>query len=430
MNSGPAFDVVVVGGGPAGIAAAVCAAENRLQVALVDENAFLGGQIWRRAAVDEWLPEPAKWVERLRKANVSVLCRTRVVQRLSDHALLVENDDEHGELHYSKLIIATGARERFLPFPGWTLPNVVGVGGLQAFVKSGLPIVNKRVVVAGSGPLLLAVAAFLRKKGAEIPLICEQASWRSLSRFGAALLYQPVKLIQAFTLHRELAGIPFTANSWVLAAKGKTALESVAILRHGNVENVHCDYLACGFHLVPNVELAMLFGCQMEKGYVQVDNLQQTSVSTIFCVGEPTGIGGVEMAVVQGEIAGFVVAGRIEQAKQLASKRKRLTKFTLAMERTFRLRDELRGLVKEDTFVCRCEDVPHRRLNAQHSWRQAKLQTRCGMGACQGRVCGSAAAFLYDWSFDSVRPPIFPARVESLATLDSVSEGVPASAQR
>ena len=99
--------------------------------------------------------------------------------------LLAEDSTVFCELRYEKLVLATGARERFLPFPGWTLPNVMGAGGLQAMVKSGLPIRGKRVIVAGTGPLLLAVAAYLRKHGAEIPVICEQASWSSLARFGA-----------------------------------------------------------------------------------------------------------------------------------------------------------------------------------------------------------------------------------------------------
>src|SRR5205085_4692148 len=102
--------------------------------------------------------------------------------------LLAEGPDDTLELRYRKLVLATGARERFLPFPGWTLPNVMGAGGLQAMVKCGLPIRGKRVVVAGTGPLLIAVAAYLHEHGAEIPMICEQACWSRLARFALILL--------------------------------------------------------------------------------------------------------------------------------------------------------------------------------------------------------------------------------------------------
>ncbi len=202
------FDVLVVGGGPAGLAAAACAAECGPQVGLVDDNPALGGQIWRGAAGNT-APEAAHWYARLQAAGASVLCGSRVFHQPEPETLLAEGPAGALELKYRKLILATGARERFLPFPGWTLPNVMGAGGLQAMVKSGLPIAGKRVVVAGSGPLLLAVAAYLRQHGAEIPIISEQASWRSLAGFGLALLRQPEKIRQGLSLRKQLSGIPF-----------------------------------------------------------------------------------------------------------------------------------------------------------------------------------------------------------------------------
>ena len=142
----------------------------------------------------------------------------------------------------------------------------MGAGGLQAMVKSGLPIRGKRVVVAGTGPLLLAVAAYLRQHGAEIPIVCEQTSWSTLARFSMALLSQPGKIVEGLRLKRELAGIPFAANTWPLAAQGRQSLESVTISRGGTPETIQCDFLACGFHLVPNVELQLLLGCEIQAG--------------------------------------------------------------------------------------------------------------------------------------------------------------------
>jgi D-hydroxyproline dehydrogenase subunit alpha len=409
----PRFDVLVVGGGPAGLAAAVGAAECGLRVGMIDDNQALGGQIWRRGSGTESVEESSVWIERLRATGTEVLCG-RIFDQPEPGILSAEDDDGSCELEYEKLVLATGARERFLPFPGWTLPNVMGAGGLQAMVKNGLSVKGSRIVVAGSGPLLVAVAAYLRRHGAQIPIVCEQAAWASLARFGLALLKQPGKMAQGLQLKKELVGVPFCANSWAVAAHGKAAIESVTISRHGRIENILCDYLACGFHLVPNIELPLLLGCQIQNGCVQVDDFQRTTVSQIFCAGEPTGVGGVDLALVEGQIAGWAVAGRTSQAKSLFRQRDRLRSFALSLDRTFRLRPNLRSLPSPETIVCRCEDVRYSRLQQYASWRSAKLLTRCGMGPCQGRVCGPATQFLLNWDPDSVRPPIFPVRVESL----------------
>jgi NADPH-dependent 2,4-dienoyl-CoA reductase/sulfur reductase-like enzyme len=410
------FDVLVVGGGPAGIAAAVRVAERGERVGIVDENAALGGQIWRRGTSEQPHHSAASsWIARLNPAGAVVLCGKRVFHQPEPGVLLAEGLDDACELRYRNLILATGARERFLPFPGWTLPNIMGAGGLQAMVKSGLPIRGKRVVVAGTGPLLLAVAAYLRKCGAHIPVISEQASWRQLARFGMALIRYPGKITQGFGLRKEIAGIPLRASSWPLAAHGKRNLEAVTISHAGKSETVECDYLACGFHLVPNTELATLAGCRIRDGYVQVDDFQQTNVDGIFCAGEPTAIGGVDLAVTEGQIAGLAAAGKSREAQALFSKREKFRRFARLLDKTFCLRSELRSLPSAETLICRCEDVPYSRLREHTTWRSAKLHTRCGMGPCQGRICGPASQFLFNWNPDSVRPPVLPARVEDLA---------------
>jgi len=410
------FDILVVGAGPAGIAAAVRAAESGAATGIVDDNATTGGQIWRRARTESAAEPVAEWHHRLEKANASVLCGTRVFDQPEPVLLLAERDNDILQLAYRKLVLATGARERFLPFPGWTLPNVMGAGGLQAMVKAGLPIRGKRVVVAGTGPLLLAVAAYLRSHAAEIPIICEQASWSKLARFGLTLLTDRQKLAQARQLKRDLAGVPFAANAWPTAVHGQTTVESVTITRNGKSEDIACDYLACGFHLVPNTELAELLGCQIRGGFVHVDDLQQTTLPDVFCAGEPTSIGGLELSLIEGEIAGLAASNRLQEAQRLFPEREKWQRFARRLDRTFSLRDELRSLASPDTIVCRCEDVPHSRLSDHSGWRAAKLHTRCGMGPCQGRICGPATEFLFGWNPDSVRPPVFPVRVSSLAS--------------
>jgi NADPH-dependent 2,4-dienoyl-CoA reductase/sulfur reductase-like enzyme len=383
----------------------------------VDDNPALGGQIWRGEAGNA-SSEAANWSARLQAVGARVLCGTRVFHQPEPEILLAEGPDGALDLKYKKLILATGARERFLPFPGWTLPNVMGAGGLQALVKSGLPISGKRVVVAGSGPLLLAVAAYLRRHGAEIPIICEQASWSSLAGFGLALLRQPEKIRQGFSLRKQLPGIPYAPNSWPMSARGQGAIEEVVISQAGKSKTIPCDYLACGFHLVPNSELAVLLGCRVQDDLVQVDDYQQTSVPGIFCAGEPTGIGGLELSLVEGQIAGFAAGGRTPAAKPLFAEREKLRQFARVLDRTFSLRAELRGLPLPETIVCRCEDVTCSLLAQYTSWRAAKLQTRCGMGPCQARICGPATGFLFGWTQDSIRPPIFPTRFENLLTFN------------
>jgi len=410
------FDVLVIGGGPAGIAATVRAAENGVRVGVVDDNPALGGQIWRGEAVGAAASDEASgWYALLQKVSVTKLCGYKVFHQPEPGILLAEGADGFCELRYRNLVIATGARERFLPFPGWTLPNVMGAGGLQAMVKAGLPIRDKRVVVAGTGPLLLAVAAYLRKHGAAVPVICEQAGWRSLARFGFTVLGSKAKIAQGVQLRKDIKGIRVCANSWVVAAHGKDLLQEVAISRNGNVETIPCDYLACGFHLVPNAELAILMGCRLRNGFVQIDDFQQTSVGGIYCAGEPTSIGGLELSLVEGQIAGLAAAGKTDRAQSLFAKREKHRRFARSMDAAFSLRSELRKLPSADTIVCRCEDVSFSRLQEHTSWRAAKLYTRCGMGPCQGRICGSATQFLFRWNPDSVRPPIFPATVENLA---------------
>lgn len=423
-NSPDFFEVLIVGGGPAGMAAAARAAQHGTSVGILDDNPILGGQIWHAGCSSASVPEDAtEWHALLRKANVTVLCGKRVFHQPEPGLLWAEGNEDLFELRYKKLVLATGARERYLPFPGWTLLNVMGAGGLQAMVKSGLPVKGKRVVVAGTGPLLLAVAAYLRQHGADIPLVCEQASWGALTRFGTSLLSWPSKIALGLKLKREMAGVPFSPNSWPVAAEGREAIESVTISRAGKVQTIKCDYLACGFHLVPNIELPALMGCEIRGGYVCVNEFQETTVPGIFCAGEPTGIGGVELSLVEGEIAGFAAAGSNSQAETLFRKRNKLRSFARALDRASVLRPELKSLSAPDTLVCRCEDVSYRRLEQFNSWRSAKLHTRCGMGPCQGRICGPASQFLFGWTPDSVRPPIYPARVGSLgASLRKESE--------
>jgi NADPH-dependent 2,4-dienoyl-CoA reductase/sulfur reductase-like enzyme len=410
----PDYDVAVIGAGPAGLAAAVRAAESGARVAMVDDNPHPGGQIWR-AAAGKAPAEAARWIQSAERHQVEWIAGARAFAAPAANRIAVETFDGALELGYRSLILATGARERFLPFPGWTLPNAMGAGGLQALAKSGLPVEGKRIVIAGSGPLLPAVAKYMKEHGADVRLIAEQAKRSALLGFGLRLASHPGKLMQAVGLRAALLGIPYLTSCWPVAAEGKDKIESVTLRRGGKTWTERCDYLACGFGLVPNTEVGALLGCRMAGGGVAVDEQQQTSVQGVYSAGEATGIGGLELALVEGEIAGFAAAGESARARALFAPRHGYRRFAGALERAFALREELKALPREETLICRCEDVTLGRVRACAGWREAKLHTRCGMGPCQGRVCGGAVEFLLGWKADSVRPPVFPARIESLA---------------
>ncbi len=350
----------------------------------------------------------------LERGQIVVRYGTGVVANPAPHVLRLETSTAFEDIRYRNLILATGARERFLPFPGWTMQGVMGAGGLQAMVKQGLPIEGKRVVLSGSGPLLLAVAANLAKKGAHVIGIFEQASAARLARFGFQLLGHPGKLRDGAVYRAAARSAAYRTGSWVTHAHGQDRLQSVTVSERGKMRKIECDYLGCGFHLVPNLELARLLQCQIQSGYVQVSDKQETSVEDVYCVGEPTGVGGLEKALCEGEIAGLVCTG--SSPTHLAKRRDRYLRFARELDRAFASRPELNQLAEPDTLVCRCEDVSRQTLASMNSWREAKLHTRCGMGPCQGRICGPATEFLLGWNSEHSRPPVFPARLSTLAS--------------
>jgi NADPH-dependent 2,4-dienoyl-CoA reductase/sulfur reductase-like enzyme len=189
-------------------------------------------------------------------------------------------------------------------------------------------------------------------------------------------------------------------------------LEAVRVTNGTRTWTEPCDLLACGYHLVPNTEIAELLGCNFRGRFVEVDDEQRTSLENVFCAGEPTGIAGLEAALVEGEIAGLASAGK--SSTSLGTRRAKQRVFGNRLEKAFALRSELRSLARPGTIVCRCEDVPLSSLSGRTGWTDAKLQTRCGMGPCQGRICGPTVEYLFGWTPGSVRQPLFPVPLQVL----------------
>jgi NADPH-dependent 2,4-dienoyl-CoA reductase/sulfur reductase-like enzyme len=411
------FDVVVLGAGPAGLAAAEMAALGKGRVALLDENPEVGGQIWR-ATQGKLSPWARVHLRQLTHPNpqaspVAVISRCSIFDAPTPGRLLALTANGPTRIHYESLILATGARELFLPFPGWTLPGVFGAGGLQALVKSGLSVKNKNVVVAGSGPLILEVARYLIAKGANVRAVLEQTSAKRFLKFSFSAALHPSKAFQglgilAKTRHALLL------DSWIIAAHGERQLESVTIHTPKGQRHIPCDYLACAFGLVPNLELPRLIGCDVASGFINVDDYQRTTVENVYAAGELTGIGGTDAAIVQGRIAGASTTKAPHLAEAYFRKRNNTRRFTAALAEAFDLRPEVLQLPNDDTIICRCEDVTLGQLRHQPTARDAKLQTRCGMGPCQGRICGPVLQALLDHSPDTLRPPILPVPMSSL----------------
>lgn len=405
MNRTLDADITVVGAGPAGIAAVCRLIAAGRRVVWVDQGARPGGQIWRADL-------PPRWTQALDTAAASPL-----LKRLAGHAVVDADGSQRLLLHDTlaqrglwvrapQLLLALGAREHFLPFPGWTLPGVHGAGGLQALIKNGWPVSGRRLVLAGSGPLLLAAADTARAAGADLLLIAEQASRAALLGFAAGL--DAVRLGQAAGLGWRLRG-RYRSGHWVRRAIGGDKLEAVVISDGHSEQELACDELGVGFGLLPNTELAELLGCRIEEGAIAVDAQLRTSLPLVWAAGECTGIGGADKAQVEGELAALQMLGQDGQSQQAAhSKAKR---FARRLARSFALRPELLQLAEAKTLICRCEDVSLGVLRAQRGWRDAKLQTRCGMGACQGRVCGPITQQLLGWDARGQRAPLQPAPI-------------------
>ncbi|GGY55064.1 oxidase [Streptomyces omiyaensis] len=452
-------DLAVVGAGPAGLAAAVTAASLGLTVALLDAGSRPGGQYYRH-------PEPALGAARPkalhhdwaafagREAELRAHARGGRVRHLAGHQVWsvtgsgtdwtvhARTDDAGAESVPARaVLLATGAYERHLPFPGWTLPGVVGAGGAQAMLKSGLVLPGRRVVVAGSGPLLLAVAASLAAAGARVPAVVEASGYVPYARHPGTLLRNPAKLAEgavhggALLRHRVR---PLLRHA-VVEAHGTDRVEAVTVARldrdwrpvPGTGRRVPCDAVAVGHGLVPELSLATALGCATRAAadgtvaLVLTPGLR-TSVPGVWAAGEAGGVGGAPLALTEGEIAAHTIAGRAVPPA-LVRRRARLRAFADVMGAAHRPGPGWTGWLREETAVCRCEEVPAGRVReavedlGATDARTVKLLTRAGMGWCQGRMCGPAVAALAgDGPSADRRPLACPVRLGQLAELPAL----------
>lgn len=399
-------EFLVVGAGPAGLAAANLLAELAPgQVTMIDGQPNLGGQIWRNTST----PLSLSVLNHIREKQIHLIPNSWIIHASPDGWIILDSRRE--KVSFNKLILATGARELFLPYPGWTSLGVMGVGGIQAAAKTGLNVKGKKILLTGSGPLLLAVADSLQSKGAIIQGVFEQAPWNRVQKFGIRTAFQYGKAFQALQLMAKV-GKHVHYGHWVtrLEANQATITDGKA------TQQIEFDLAGIAFGLIPSLELPTLLGCQIENGFVRTDDKMQTSQPNILAAGELTSIGGVDAALAEGELAAWA-ALELDPPNPLIQKAKKWRRYAEQMAEAYALRPELKQLAEPDTILCRCEQVQYGSLVNRVSFRDAKINHRIGMGWCQGRICGATCQHLFDWEAPSIRPPLFPAPARRYAEI-------------
>lgn len=454
-------DLCIIGAGPAGMTAAATAAEHGLRVALLDERPSPGGQVYRGIADGPW--------RRDGRLGADYAAGTTILERFKGAAVQTEfganiwrvDIDEAGgalsfskggtsqRLQFGKLLLATGAMERPVPFEGWTLPGVMTIGAAQLMLKSSGIVPAGRVVLAGNGPLLLLFASQLIGMGVTIAAILDTApkvgtAFIALQHW-LALLANRGKLAKGLRMMREVraAGIAWHRDVSQLAASGKDRLKAVSFAAGGQTMALDADTLLVHEGVLPNTQLSRALQCAhvwdegQQSFRPDLDGYGESSVAGVFIVGDGASIDGALAAPASAEIA---VCRILDQMGRSDAR----TIETAARARTvFRREHSFRGFLEalyppriaaascsDDTIVCRCEEVTAAELKAAVrdgaiGPAQAKVFTRCGMGACQGRTCGpvvsqviarEAGLPIADIGTHNIRFPLKPVTLADMAS--------------
>jgi NADPH-dependent 2,4-dienoyl-CoA reductase/sulfur reductase-like enzyme len=397
-------DIAVLGAGPAGLAAAAAAHGAGARVTLIDSNARTGGQFWRHRDGDEGPPAHLRDLPLDFRPGHQIWHVERTADGFTTHT-------DRGEIHSRSVIVATGAYDRQVPFPGWTLPGVYTAGGAQALLKGHGVAVGPRVVVAGTGPFLLPVAAGLAEAGALVRVF-EAGSPLGFARHPVTVLRNVAKLAEGAGYLWALRRVPFHTRQTVVAAHGDDRVRAVTVAtldRSWRVvarQEIECDAVAVGYGFTPQLEIPLQLGCDTHLDtdgslVATADDRQQSSVPGVYLAGEVCGVGGADLSLVEGDLAGLYAAGARPHPR-LTRRRATLRAFATAMHRTYPVPPGWQTWLTDETIVCRCEEVSaHQVRRAVEDLgatdpRAVKLLARPGMGLCQGRVCGYATACLTD----------------------------------
>ena len=404
MSEETQVDVAVVGGGPAGIAAAVAARRAGASVALIDEYAAPGGQIWRRrfdASDTRSLPAEARRRIADFEASGAVFLAGRSVWGVPEPGVLLLTGGSPARVRARAVVLATGAYDRPVAFPGWTLPGAMTAGGAQALAKGQGVLPGKRVLLAGAGPFLLPVAAQLQAGGAEIVAIAEATRRRDWLAAAPRMAGYPGRLVEYARYRTSVRRIAW--GRVIVRAEGDGRVQRATIAKagpdwapRGGERTYEVDAVCTAYGFTPSVELARALGCELREDGVAHDEDMATSVPGVFVAGEASGIGGADLAQAEGELAGAMAAaasdGATAEHRELRARRAKLAGFAGVLSDLFDPRPGLLGLATPTTVLCRCEDITAGAIDdavarGADTMSALKIVTRCGQGPCQGRVC-------------------------------------------
>jgi NADPH-dependent 2,4-dienoyl-CoA reductase/sulfur reductase-like enzyme len=419
-------DFVIIGTGPAGLSAAATAAKAGAEVTIIGEDPRIGGQIFRQPVPPLEFRVPLVDVpdknifnelhQKLDETNVEFLSKT-TAWGLSDYKTLIVNRKNNSRIKAKFFLIAEGAYEAPVPFPGWTLPGVTTLGGIQNLLKSQGVVPSGKVVIAGTGPLLFYTASQLVKNGVQVVAVLDASRFSKWFQWSFRLLRAPGVLMSGMNYYRILIKhkIPVYYSSIVSRALGEDRLREIEISRAdrnwspvpGHEIILSADYLCLNFGFIPSTQFTHLAGCKHYydpdlRGWIPlVDSGFETSQEGIFVAGDGNGIGGVKTAVLEGESVGLQIAARLGylESAEAEARIKRVDRalryrrwYSKFLREIYRFHPGLNDLLKNETLVCRCEEVTYKSLNEvlqtkPQDLAQIRILSRLGMGRCQGRFC-------------------------------------------
>jgi NADPH-dependent 2,4-dienoyl-CoA reductase/sulfur reductase-like enzyme len=414
--------VVIVGSGPAGIRAASVLVEAGLRPVLVDEGYRAGGQGYRAPARDldldmkSLMGTEAEKYERLHALFASLRERIdyqhgTLVWGIYEKTLHTLADGVAGTIPYDALILATGATDRIMPLPGWTLPGVFTLGGAQVILKDQGCLIGSRVVFLGSSPLLFLAALQYHKSGASIAAVIDTTPFSAKLAAMRDLIASPRTLARGIMYRTALrrAGVPVVDGATALGIHGRERVEGVRIKDgRGRERFIPCDAIAYGHGLKPETQLAELAGAQFRFDPVFRLWLPETDADgragpDLYLAGDGAAIGGADAAEASGALAAHALLadmGRPSSEPELARLRRQvghLRRFQRGLARAFAWPVSQAAALPDETVACRCEAVTVGEIRAAiqmplgpREVNRVKALTRCGMGRCQGRFCGPA----------------------------------------
>jgi NADPH-dependent 2,4-dienoyl-CoA reductase/sulfur reductase-like enzyme/bacterioferritin-associated ferredoxin len=447
------YHVVVVGSGIGGLSAANTLSGHGLDILLIDENAHPGGQLLRKSETSSkkffnFKPDKVKiqgfsLIQKTRDAcskidRIHLIQQAQVLGIFKDRRLLIhiernkktndarakkEKSGQIIEVQADHLILATGSRERYLPFKGWTLPGVMSLGAAQILMKSYGVLPAFHTVIAGSSPLMMVLASEILSNKGKVTAVLDENPFRKKLDFLPLIQHHWPKLLEGafYTAQMMCNRVPMVNQTRVIEAKGKENLESVIVAKTtldghvitGTETEYPAQALTIGYGFIPNIELAVQAGCDIEYqptggGWiVTVDENLESSVNSIYAVGEITGIAGGKKSYIQGKLAAISVLKKLDklnfkkkgsflltQVKQLHSLNHKQTAYAAFLNHLCRIPPVAYSQIPDDTLICRCENITMGAIKKAIDQDfitsgGIKKATRCGMGRCQGRICGT-----------------------------------------